>query len=182
MSGVTRLSDELEMMEQAARQAVSDNDLVVVAGGASVGERDHAKAMFEPLGLELLFAKVAMKPGKPVWLGRARNTLVMGLPGNPTSAMVTARLLLSPLLQRMGGEAGPAHNGWMPRKLAAPLAANGSRECFVRGAFTETGTVIPVTNQSSGAQLALAEADLLIRRIPHAEPLAEGSAITILPF
>ena len=83
-----------------AEAALERADIVVVTGGASVGEKDFAKAMFEPLGLELVFSKVAIKPGKPVWLGRAGEKLVIGLPGNPTSALVTARLLLAPLARR----------------------------------------------------------------------------------
>jgi molybdopterin biosynthesis enzyme len=59
------------MMEKAAADATASSDLVIVTGGASVGEKDFAKTMFEPLGLELIFEKVAIKPGKPVWLGRA---------------------------------------------------------------------------------------------------------------
>ena len=95
-------------------------DLVVVTGGASVGEKDFAKAMFAPSGLELIFSKVAIKPGKPVWLGRVGDKLVMGLPGNPTSAMVTARLLLAPLVAGLGGRrAGPA--------LAPGAAGRGDR-------------------------------------------------------
>ncbi|MBL7599169.1 molybdopterin molybdenumtransferase MoeA, partial [Escherichia coli] len=87
-------------LEHAARAALDAADLIVVTGGASVGEKDHAKTMFGPAGLEFIFTKVAIKPGKPVWLGRARGKLVLGLPGNPTSALVAARLFLAPLLLR----------------------------------------------------------------------------------
>jgi molybdopterin biosynthesis enzyme len=78
--GRARLRDDLPAMEPVAAEAVGKADLVVVTGGASVGERDFAKAMFAPLDLELIFSKVAIKPGKPVWLGRAGQALVMGLP------------------------------------------------------------------------------------------------------
>ena len=104
--GRTRVRDDLPRMEDVARAAIDDADLVVVTGGASVGEKDFAKTMFEPLGLELVFSKVSIKPGKPVWLGRVGQTLVMGLPGNPTSALVTARLLLAPLLAGTDRPAG----------------------------------------------------------------------------
>ena len=63
------LGDDLTKLEAAAADAVAIADLVVVTGGASVGAHDHAKAMFAPLGMQLLFSKVAIKPGKPVWLG-----------------------------------------------------------------------------------------------------------------
>ena len=103
VSAVRRLPDDLARSSEAAREMASEVDLIVVTGGASVGSRDFAKAMFEPLGLELAFSKVSMKPGKPVWAGRAGKCLLLGLPGNPTSALVTARLFLAPLLAILSG-------------------------------------------------------------------------------
>ena len=64
-----RLTDTPETLEAAARLALSEADLIVVTGGASVGEKDYARSMFAPFGLELIFSKVAIKPGKPVWFG-----------------------------------------------------------------------------------------------------------------
>ena len=119
--GAQRIRDELPAMTEAAADAVDAGDIVVVTGGASVGERDFAKAMFEPLGLELLFSKVAIRPGKPAWFGRAGGKLLLGLPGNPTSALVTARLLLTPLLTAL--QSGPIESAlrWEPARLAKPL-------------------------------------------------------------
>ena len=108
-----------------------------MTGGASVGERDHAKAMFKPLGMQLLFPGVAIKPGKPVWLGRVGETLVMGLPGNPSSAMVTARLLLAPLVAAMLGQTIPAPLEWINLPLGAPLPATGDRETFLRARLVD---------------------------------------------
>src|SRR5690606_34890236 len=117
--------------------------IVVVTGGASVGEKDYARAMFGPAGLELIFSKVAIKPGKPVWLGRAGGKLVLGLPGNPTSAMVTARLFLAPLLAGAAGEDPASALGWRPAPLAGDLPPCDSRETFHRGTWCEQG-VAPV--------------------------------------
>ncbi len=107
-----RLRDNLPELVQMARWALERADLLIVTGGASVGEKDFAKAMFEPAGLELIFSKVAIKPGKPVWLGRAGGRLVMGLPGNPSSAMVTARLLLAARPLRRPRDLRPCRVGW----------------------------------------------------------------------
>ena len=180
--GTTRLADQLDGMERAAAQAVEGVDLIVVTGGASVGERDFAKTMFEPLGLQLVFSKVAMKPGKPVWLGRVGDVLVMGLPGNPTSAMVTARLLLAPLIAGLSGRDCDTTWHWRAHVLAAPLPANGERESFVRARLLDDGTVIPVGNQDSSAQHALAQADLLLRRLPNDPALDAGEAVSALDF
>ena len=155
------LGDDLTML-QAAADAVARADLVVVTGGASVGARDHAKAMFAPLGMELLFSKVAIKPGKPVWLGRVGETLVMGLPGNPGSALVTARLLLAPLVAGLLGQKNPPPLQWIDLPLATPIPATGDRETFLR-ATLHNGQLHPVANQDSGAQRALGEASFLVR-------------------
>ncbi len=175
------LRDELPSMVEAAGQALETADLVVVTGGASVGEKDFAKAMFADNGLELLFAKVAIKPGKPVWLGRANGKLVMGLPGNPTSALVTARLLLAPLLAGLSGRDPISALRWWKAPLAHPLEACGSRETFVR-ARAAGGDVEPIANQDSSAQQALAQADLLIRRPAGAPAAAPGEVVPVLDF
>ena len=175
--GHALLADDLPALEAAAAQAVAIADLVVVIGGASVGARDHAKAMFAPLGMDLLFSKVAIKPGKPVWLGRVGATLVMGLPGNPGSALVTARLLLAPLMSGLLGQATPPPLQWIDLPLAAPIPATGMRETFLRAALVE-GKLLPVANQDSGAQRALGEASWLIRCAAGQGPL---TAATLVP-
>lgn len=178
--GTHRLGDDLPAMEKAAGDALDESDLVVVTGGASVGERDFAKAMFAPHGLKLIFSKVAIKPGKPVWLGEAGGKLVMGLPGNPTSAMVTARLLLAPLIAGLCGSSGGALN-WRRIRLAATLPACGDRETFHRARMEEAGATL-VSNLDSSAQKALAEADLLIRSRPN-DPVREaGEEIEAIDF
>ncbi|MEA3062879.1 MAG: molybdopterin molybdotransferase [Sphingomonadales bacterium] len=177
--GSRLLADDLAGLERAAGEAIEQADLVVVTGGASVGEKDYAQPMFARHGLDLIFSKVAMKPGKPVWLGRAGTTLVLGLPGNPTSAMVTARLLLAPLVAGLAARAEAL--AWRPLPLAAPLPACGDRETFHRARLTDAGAV-PLANQDSGAQKALAQADLLLRSRPHDPPRQAGEEIDALDF
>ena len=154
---------------------------MIVTGGASVGERDFARAMFAPHGLDLLFSKVAIKPGKPVWLGRARGKWVLGLPGNPTSAMVTARLFLQPVLARLLGQSAQAPLGWRHLPLAAPLGPTGDRERFVRAIWSQAG-LVPLGNQDSGVQGGLAQADWLVRCPPEQPPQEAGTLVTALPF
>jgi molybdopterin molybdotransferase len=174
-----RLSDDLTALEQEAAEALTVADIVVVTGGASVGERDFAKAMFAPAGLDLIFSKVAIKPGMPVWLGRAGGALVIGLPGNPNSAMVTARLLLAPLLHGLTGRAPLLR--WRQAKLAEPIPATGNRETFYRGVAAGEG-VRPLSNQDSGAQSTIAAADLLIRRAAGAPADDAGALVDVIDF
>ena len=175
------LGDDLPKLEAVAADAVARADLVVVTGGASVGTRDHAKAMFAPLGIELLFSKVAIKPGKPVWLGRVGDTFVMGLPGNPGSALVTARLLLAPLVAGLLGQTRPSPLEWINLPLGVPIPATSDRETFLRAALID-GKLVPVANQDSGAQRALAEANWLVRCPAGQGPLAAGAMVPALIF
>jgi molybdopterin molybdotransferase len=179
--GRTTGVDDLPALEALAGTALDQADVVIVTGGASVGERDFAKPMFAPYGLDLTFAKVAIKPGKPVWLGRARDRWVLGLPGNPMSAMVTARLFLAPLLARLQGRATESVLRWRPLPLAAPLGATGSRETFARARWDEAG-LTPLGNQDSGAQAALAVADCLIRCPAGQGALETGTDVSALLF
>lgn len=177
--GRTRLRDELDAMQDVAAEAVDTTDVIVVTGGASVGERDFAKTMFEAAGLDLIFSKVSIKPGKPVWLGRAGKALVMGLPGNPTSAFVTARLLLTPLLAGLSGRQVDDALRWKTARLASPLKECGPRETFHRARWT--GSDIELFEfQDSSAQKVLAEADVLVRQRSNSPALAAGSEVKIL--
>ena len=176
-----RLTDTPELLEAAARRALDEAELVVVTGGASVGVKDYARAMFAPFGLEMIFSKVAIKPGKPVWFGRASGRLVLGLPGNPTSAMVTARLFLAPLVAGMAGRDPAALLNWRDMTLAAPLKPCGERETFERGRLVDGG-VAGLEVQDSATQKALATADVLIRRRPGAPGLGPGDTAAVVDF
>jgi molybdopterin molybdotransferase len=177
--GRMRMGDDRQRLEAVAREALDAADLVIVTGGASVGEKDFAKAMFESVGLELLFSKVSIKPGKPVWLGRVADKLVLGLPGNPTSALVTARLFLTPLLCAMTGRDPASALQWRKAPLAAPLPPCGDRETFVRARWAGDA-VQPMSDQDSGAQRALALAELLVRRCINAPAAAAGEMVDVL--
>jgi molybdopterin molybdotransferase len=176
-----RLTDTPETLEAAARLALSEADLVVVTGGASVGEKDYARSMFAPFGLELIFSKVAIKPGKPVWFGRAGGALILGLPGNPTSALVTARLFMAPLVAGLAGRDPAALLSWRDMTLSAPLKPCGDRETFERGRLVRGG-VAGLAVQDSATQMALATADVLIRRRAGAAALSAGDNALVLDF
>jgi molybdopterin molybdotransferase len=176
-----RLRDDLPTLVRAAGIALDDAHVVVVTGGASVGERDFSKAMFKELGLRFEFEKVAIKPGKPVWVGRVGDRIVVGLPGNPSAAMVTARLILAPILAGLSGCPPEAALAWRTLPLVSSLGACGDRECFHRGRSAADG-VRPVGNQDSSAQKDLAMADLLIRRRPDARALVAGDLVEVLAF
>lgn len=178
---IFRAEDDLATLEEIATQALSLADCVIVIGGASVGERDFAKPMFAGAELELAFSKVAIKPGKPVWFGTAGGRCVLGLPGNPGSALVTARLFAAPLLTALQGGDAWAEIQTVPLPLEVPLEPGGSREIFVRARLGKDG-LKPVANQESGAQAPLAQSSWLIRRAAHAPAQVAGAMVRAIPL
>jgi molybdopterin molybdotransferase len=177
--GRSRLRDDLAAMEPAARDAAHSADVIVVTGGASVGERDFAKAMFAPLGLELLFSKVSMRPGKPAWFGRIADRLVVGLPGNPTSALVTARLLLAPVLAAQQGRPIEQALRWESARLATALPPCDARETFHRAQLAN-GAAALLSFQQSHAQKTLSEANVLVRQPANSDAVAVGETVQVL--
>jgi len=173
--------DDLPALQDLAASLLEAADLVIVTGGASVGDHDLARPMFAPQRLELLVDKVAIKPGKPVWLGRAGGRWVLGLPGNPTSALVTAVLFLRPLLAALQGQDPHQRLHWQRLPLAASLPAVGGRETFVRAQWDGDG-LGPLGNQQSGAQAALAAVEWLIRRPVGSAAAAAGETVSALAF
>lgn len=175
-----RSPDDPAQLRLAAAEALAAADLVIVIGGASVGDRDHSRSMFADKP-DYVFPKVAIKPGKPVWLARVDGRLVLGLPGNPTSALVTARLFLAPLLAGLGGRDAAASVVFETWRLAAALPAAGDRETFVRARISEEGA-LPLVHQDSSGQASLLEADLLLRQVPGGPDMQAGDHIPGLRF
>lgn len=179
--GSVRLADNMDRLEAAASDALEKADLIVVTGGASVGEKDYARAMFAGHALEEVFTKVAIKPGKPVWMARAGKTMIVGLPGNPTSALVTARLFLKPLIYAMTGRAAESANQIGTMICHDALGETKGREVFLR-AYLSGGEAHLFSNQDSSAQSILSRADILIWRRANAPALPAGSAVNVLDF
>ena len=118
--------DDVAAIARAAQEALANSDLLLLIGGASVGDHDHARPALMRLGLEMKVGKVAVRPGKPTWFGHTRHGAVLGLPGNPASAMVCAHLFLKPLLLAMQGR--DPEPRFLRAHLARALPANGGRE------------------------------------------------------
>jgi len=175
-----RLPDAPEILADVAVRALADADLVIMIGGASVGDRDYSRSVFGSAP-DYVFPKVAIKPGKPVWLARTGGRLVMGLPGNPTSALVTARLFLAPLLVGLGGGEAASAVVFETGLCADALPACGDRETFLRARRTAEGLVL-ADSQDSGSQRSLAASDALIRRLPGAPSQPSGATVWFLDF
>jgi molybdopterin molybdotransferase len=158
-----------------------DADLIVTIGGASVGDHDLVGRV---AGLDRDFWKIAMRPGKPLMAGRLRGVPMLGLPGNPVSAIVCAHLFLLPMIRAMLGEPDPG-----PRPLRAmldqDLAANGPRAHYMRARLRPGDGlphVVPFERQDSALLTILTEADALLIR-PVADPARKkGEIMEYLPI
>lgn len=150
-------------------------DLVVTIGGASVGDHDLVGDVATGLGLERAFYKVAMRPGKPLMAGRIGDAVMVGLPGNPVSAMVCGHVFLAPMVRRMlGFDQTPA-----PRRiayLAVDLPQNGPREHYMR-AQVEDGQITPEPRQGSSLLSVLANANALMIRPAGDGPRKVGEGV-----
>jgi molybdopterin molybdotransferase len=175
-------ADDLDALCCAITNA-SEADIIITIGGASVGDHDLVRPALESLGADLGFWKVAMKPGKPVMAGRLGTQIIIGLPGNPVSAYVTALLFAMPLIAKCLGDPQP-----LPRTFSATLGAdvaeNGSRADHIRAWSkpSEHGPsiVLPIGMNDSAALTALAKADCLIVRSPFAPAAKAGENVTII--
>jgi len=178
------LPDNVETITDALERAVSQSDLTVIVGGASVGDHDHARPAVRSLGGSLLFEKVALRPGKPTWFARIGDRIVLGLPGNPASGFVCARLFLRPLVDQMCGRDSAASTRLSQARLGSNLAENGSRETYLRAAIEtdDAGQVWANAAQQQDSSLlsVLTHAPALILRPPHAPALPAGAVVDVL--
>lgn len=174
------LPDRIEAFESLPR-LTSDADLIITQGGASVGDHDLVQAALGRHGFVLDFWKIAMRPGKPLIFGRMGDTPLIGLPGNPVSAMVCAQLFIRPAIAKMLGCA--FQPPIITAVLASPLPANGKRQDYVRARLeTGSGQVVasPFRLQDSSTQKIFAEAHALIIRPPDSPAAAEGDRVEAL--
>ncbi len=160
-------------------------DILVTTGGASVGELDLIQQALKDKGATLDFWKIAMRPGKPVMFGMLGALPVLGLPGNPVSALVTATLFLRPVMQRMLGQK-TTDNAPALARLGVALKANDQRQDYLRATLSR-GTdgsllALPFSKQDSAMLSLIAKADALIIRPPYAPAAQEGDVIEILPL
>lgn len=175
-------SDNEDSIATLARGA-KGADLLLTTGGVSVGDRDLVAKVLGNQGLEVDFWKIAMKPGKPLMFGRMNGAPMMGLPGNPVSALVCAILFLRPAISRMLGLADVTAPE-SPARLAKDLGANNFREDYIRARLTRNGDgeliVEPFGIQDSSMMTTFAAADCLIKRPPDAPAAKAGEWVPVV--
>ena len=165
--------------------AAGEADILVTSGGASVGDHDLVRPALEKAGAKLEFYKIAMRPGKPLFFGlRAadgKTQYCLGLPGNPVSSMICARVFLVPLIGRLLGRETPFQA--IEAVLAEPVPANGPRQHYMRGLLDMNSApprVTPFKSQDSGLIKSLQRADCLVVVPANAPAQSAGKPVQVL--
>lgn len=179
MDTVSDLSSKIRDAEGA--------DILVTIGGASVGDHDLVRPALEASGAHLQFYKIAMRPGKPTFFGTRQGTVgtqrIVGLPGNPLSAMISARLFLVPLIAKMLGRASPPAT--VTAELTTALPPNGIRDHYMRATLDTSVSpprVTPLSNQDSSLVTILASANALIINPAKAPAVDAGAHVSVMPL
>jgi len=150
-------------------------DLVIPIGGASVGDHDHMRPAFMAAGYDMIFERVALRPGKPSWMAGKDQQLVFVLPGNPASSFVCAHLFLRPLLD--------LKTQLLSARLDGKIEENGPRENYLRGrAFVRDGLihVSPFPSQDSFRLRPQSDANTLLRIPPMGGPFRSDDLLDII--
>lgn len=176
------VGDDPSATRDAVVGALHGADLLLTIGGVSVGDHDVVKPALEAAGVSIDFWKVSIKPGKPLAVGRRGDTWVLGLPGNPVSALVTFALFGVPLVRSLAGDVAPMAP-WLPATLGRSISRKPGRSEFLR-ATLEVGAgglvAIPVAKQASSALVGLAAATALIAVPRDSGDLAEGAPVSVV--
>lgn len=171
------LADDRAATRAALESAAQHYDVVLTVGGVSVGDHDLVRPTLVELGAEVVFAKVAIKPGKPVMLARLGRSWVLGLPGNPASAQVTFSLFGMPLLRALQGDERPCSDARRVR-LVTPVRQRPGRLGLYRGRVRGEEVEL-FDNQASGATTAIAWANCFAVVPADVEELAVGASIEV---
>jgi molybdopterin molybdotransferase len=171
--------DDAEATRAAIGRALGGADVLLLTGGVSVGPHDHVKPALTALGVEEVFWRVAMRPGKPLWFGRRGDQVVFGLPGNPVSAMVTFLLFARPALRAMQG--APAAPPRRRAVLGTPVPRQRGRDEAVRVRIDD-GRVLPTGPQGSHQLHSMLGAEALAI-VPRGEgEMPAGAEVEIEPI
>ena len=173
--------DDPAEIEDRVRQGVLAGEMLLVSGGVSVGDHDHVRGVIERIG-SLEFWRIAVQPGKPLAFGRVEGRPVMGLPGNPVSALVTFELFVRPMLRRMLGMAGDGR-ARVAARVDEALAKDPARRAYLRVRVCADGDgyrAVSAGGQASSQLLPLATANALLvvpEGLPATRPGATYEAI-----
>jgi len=171
-------ADDESQTLSIVEKAISENDMVLITGGVSMGDFDFVPSVLERAGVKILFTRIAVQPGKPTTFGLHARSAIFGLPGNPVSSFIQFELLVSPLLSKMMG------SEWSPLRINLPMNEKFTRRFAERMAFipvtiTGDGHVSPVVYHGSAHISALHEADGIITMPVGKQIFEKGEIVSV---
>lgn len=178
LSRMLPIARDSEESLRTAIQLSTGADLLVTIGGASVGDHDLVAGVLASEGIEMAFHKIAMRPGKPLMAGRLHKMPVVGLPGNPVSAMVCGTIFVLPMLARMLGQPVDVPVRQVP--LANDVPKNGPREHYMRASIGPDGRVTIADRQDSSLLSVLTSSNALVVRPQHDAARKADAMITTI--
>jgi molybdopterin molybdotransferase len=174
--------DEVAATRLAIQVGLQEVDVLILTGGVSMGRHDYVPQVLKEEGVEIIFHKVAIKPGKPVLFGRLDKQLIFGLPGNPVSSFVTFELFVRPAIRRWMG----LENAFLPEVRACievPFRNRSGRTFYAPGLAESTGdrvVVSPITTKGSADLVAFARANCLVVLPASCGEIEAGKSVKIL--
>ncbi len=170
--------DTADEIDTVFKKALKENDVILVSGGVSVGDFDFVPGIFRKNGIELLFEKISIKPGKPTVFGMLEKKYCFGLPGNPVSTFVLFEILVKPFLYKLMGHDYKPVNVRMPLEESL-ISKKAKRQRWLPVAITDKGTVEPVEYHGSAHINSLCRADGLVSMDVGVSKIEKGMSITV---
>ena len=175
------IPDDEDATDQAIGKALAENDMVILTGGVSMGDFDFVPKIMRKNKVDILFQKVAVKPGRPTVFGRTEKSYIFGLPGNPVSSFINFDVFVKPLLYKMMGFT------WMPRTLGLPMGIDFFRKKADRLEFLpvnidQKGRVIPVSYHGSAHIHAVCMADAIMTIPKGINEIKNGALVNVRPI
>ncbi len=179
------LKDDRAAIAAKLRQAAEWHDVILTSGGVSVGEEDHVKGAVEDAGGELHLWRLAIKPGKPLAMGRIGKAVFLGLPGNPVAVMATFALVARPVIERLGGALKFRRPQRFPVKAGFDLSRKGGRRDFARASLVSRGGelfAVPFRSESSGIITSMTRCDGFLDLPEEGVEVRQGDLVDFIPF
>ena len=177
---VYKVKDNLKATKKALKEILENYDVVLISGGISVGDYDFVKDALLANGVEELFYKINQKPGKPMFFGSKKDTLVFALPGNPASSLTNFYIYVYPAIKnRMGFS--DIHLPKLVRKLNDTITNTTGKTLFLKALYDETNVTI-LDGQASSMLNTFAIANSLLIVPDDVEGLKKGQLVTLLPI
>ena len=179
VSYISTSGDSLEELKKSIQEAL-DADLILTSGGVSVGDKDFTIDAFRELGMDILFSKIDIKPGKPTTFGRIGNSFIVNLPGNPLASMVNFEMFVKPIILKLSGTLEFYHQT-ITTKIREDYNFRGGKYSVILGEW-DGDSFMPIKNQKPGMVSPLDRADGMVVTKPNINSFSKNQIVKMIPI